>query len=336
MQIRDRVFECHESLTGVAAHSGTWLTVGDLLAAHKEINLQFTFKVSLAVSMDEKLKRKHYDGVPGYVRQPMQVGNEDVDVDFQDEVGEMGGEVKVEDSKHEGGLFHSVGFAGPKDVATLQEVMAIEEILRMSQSSWQEQESETKKIALSQAEFELEEIEAEIDTVETSEVVYGAVYSSDNGWSVQGQEINSEIIIEEVLEDEEAVVQVEHMEKEVDSNGLPEGTKMQGIEDLIRSDEEQEKLKKEKWSSYEDFVWEGRKAIVPSNVNKVEASILLTRAVKAVLRHEKEAYNKQQSKIDPGDGWINLYGILMEQVIIYTEIVFSDRPAPEHSQGLAT
>ena len=143
LQVHDRIFECHESLRGVTACSGTWLTVGDLLAAHKEINLQFTFKVSLAVSMDEKLKRRHYDGVPSYVRQPMQVGNED----FKDEVGEVGGEVKVEDSKHEG-LFHSVGFAGPKDVATLQEVMEIEEMLRMSQSSWQEAEFETEKTAL--------------------------------------------------------------------------------------------------------------------------------------------------------------------------------------------
>ena len=44
-----------------------------------------------------------------------------------------GGEVKVEDSKHEG-LFHSVGFAGPKDVAILQEVMEIEEIYMNSDS----------------------------------------------------------------------------------------------------------------------------------------------------------------------------------------------------------
>ena len=98
------------------------------------------------------------------------------------------------------------------------------------------------------------------------------------------------------------------------------------LSDLIRTDEEQERLR-QLHDEYKDMSWVDRECEIPQGTDKPSAMRLLVRAVEATISHREEAYNKEQSSLHPGRGWLNQHGLLMEEVVKWTEVAFSDQPA---------
>ena len=47
----------------------------------------------------------------------------------------------------------------------------------------------------------------------------------------------------------------------------------------------------------------------------------------AYVKNEEQAFNKPQSKDDPGQGWCDVHGLIMEEMVKWTSVAFSDVPA---------
>lgn len=47
----------------------------------------------------------------------------------------------------------------------------------------------------------------------------------------------------------------------------------------------------------------------------------------AYVKNEEQAFNKPQAKDDPGQGWCDVHGLIMEEMVKWTSVAFSDVPA---------
>ena len=99
------------------------------------------------------------------------------------------------------------------------------------------------------------------------------------------------------------------------------------MDDFFRTDEAQQVIQK-RHDEREPVDWESRpQVVVPAGVSKVQGMRLLLDAVMAYVKNEEEAFNKPQAKDDPGQGWCDVNGLIMEEMAKWTSVAFGDVPA---------
>ena len=124
------------------------------------------------------------------------------------------------------------------------------------------------------------------------------------------------------------VFNVEQFKKEFAKNARG-GSKHASLEDVFRSDEEQKRLQ-ESADASTSIMWSKREQVtIPKGVGKEVSMKLLLRAIMAYVQHKNEAHNRPQSKKDPGVGWMDQHGLIMEEMIEWTSAAFSDVPAKD-------
>ena len=96
---------------------------------------------------------------------------------------------------------------------------------------------------------------------------------------------------------------------------------------FFRTDEAQQVIQK-RHDERGPVDWNSRpQVVVPAGVSKVQGMRLLLDAVMAYVKNEEQAFNKPQAKDDPGQGWCDVHGLIMEEMIKWTSVTFSDVPA---------
>ena len=136
----------------------------------------------------------------------------------------------------------------------------------------------------------------------------------------------SELSIEEIsTADDIEKRTADDIEKRKQSSVKKDGTQTLSKEDFWRGEYEQAALRRQH-ARHENVDWEQQDTSIPQGISKAAALKMLVRTASAAVNHRQEAYNEEQSSVDPGPGWQDEHGEIMQEVVRWAEAAFSDRP----------
>ena len=78
------------------------------------------------------------------------------------------------------------------------------------------------------------------------------------------------------------------------------------------------------------------KLVIPTDVSVKDANILLHRAARALIAHQRSACVEVQTSKDPGEQWMENYGHIIEDIVKWSEVAWSHEPTHKRVKMIET